>query len=183
MPEAPKHSNSVHLTTADPKRSIRFYERLGFELSECWPDERSPLRASLQLEGQAVMVGRLLPAKKFGASGASKEELRLHKKELKAFKKHRHGVGVQIYVRVSDVDRHFKETRRKKVKLLGLPKTQSYGVRDYSVVDPDGYRVVFYAPAPAEPSRSIEPRRRQPSREQPTSLPAEEFAPSSIATP
>lgn len=182
MPEAPKHPNSVYLTSADPRRSIRFYEKLGFELSECWPDRRSPFRVSLQFDGQTVMVGRLLPPKKLAESGASKEELRLHKKDIKAFKKHRQGVGVQIYFQVSDIDEHYKRIRRQRVEPVTLPKTQSYGLREYSIADPDGYRLVFYSPAPVPPTPSLEPkRRRQPSREQPTSVPVEEFVTSSTS--
>jgi len=161
MPAVPEPLAPVHLTAADPKRSIRFYETLGFELSECWPDRRKPLRATLQLDGQGLTIVSLIPAKKFASSGASKEERRLHKKELKAFKKHRHGVGLQVHVSVSDVDRHCQERRRKRVALVSRLRTRPHGVRDYSVVDPDGYRIVFYSPAPAEPARSIRPQRRR----------------------
>jgi len=183
MPEASKHPNSVHLTTTDPKRSIRFYEKLGFELAECWPNRRSPLGASLQLDGQTVMVGKPLSAKGNG-KGASKEELRLNRKDRKAFKKHRHGVGVQIYLRVGDVERHYGETRRKKIELLSELTTRLPGRREYSVADPEGYRLVFYSPVPTEPTRSIEPRRRrQPIREEPKSISVEEFATTSAETP
>ena len=185
MPEASQHPSGVHLTTADPKRSIRFYEALGFERAESPLDKRSPW-ASLHLDGQSLTISRLLPAKKRGASGASKDELRLRKKELKAFKKHRHGVGVQIHVRVSDVDLHCKGARRKRVDLFTPLRTHSHGVRDYSVVDPDGYRIVFYSPAPlalAQPAGGLEPKpRRRPSGER-TSPVVEELAPSASEVP
>ena len=182
-----QHPNSVHLTVVDPKRSIRFYEGLGFELSRGWPDKKAPLWAALLLDGQCMMVGKLLPTKKLEDLGASKKEQRLNKKELKAFKKNRPGVGVQLYFHVSDVDEHFKQARRKRAELVTPLKTQFYGIRDYSIVDPDGYRLVFYSPAEAEPVRTIRPKRKKraarkskaarPVVEEPAAAPAGAAAP------
>jgi uncharacterized glyoxalase superfamily protein PhnB len=158
---AEKHPNSVHLTVADPERSIRFYEGLGFEFTRGWPDKEAPLWAALLLDEQCLMVGKLLSSKKLSDLGASKQELRQNKKEIKAFKKHRAGVGVQLYFQVSDVDRHCKQAKRRKIELVTPLKTQFYGIRDYSVDDPDGYRLVFYSPVEqAERVRTIRPKRK-----------------------
>jgi uncharacterized glyoxalase superfamily protein PhnB len=142
--------NSVHLTVADPKRSIRFYvEKLGFELRECWPDAKKPMWASLALDGQVVMLGAPPDAAKLAEMGATKAEVRHARKTAKAFKKHRHGVGVALYLAVPDVDAHHRAVRKKRVEVLLEPKTWFYGIRDFTLADPDGYQLVFFMPAPA----------------------------------
>ncbi len=146
-----QHPNSIHLTVEDPKRSIRFYcEKLGFELKQSWPDKKNPLWANLILDRQSVMVGVLMNPDDGKDMGCSKEELRLLKKDVKAFKKHKHGVGVQVYICVKDVDAHARSAKKKRVAFVTEPKTQFYGIRDYQLMDPDGYRLVFYSPSPAQ---------------------------------
>lgn len=149
MTEAENHPNAPYLTVADPKRSIRFYTQLGFTLGNCWPDAKKPQYASLVLDRQVVMVGASPSEKDGKALGAPKAELRRMRKEHKAFKKHRHGVGVLLYVRVPDPDEHHRSAVKRKVEVLRPPTTHFYGVRDYVVADPDGYRLAFFASAPA----------------------------------
>ena len=51
-------SMAIGFTSTDMTRSIKFYrEQLGFELSECWPDEKNAMWCNLLLAGQSVMFG------------------------------------------------------------------------------------------------------------------------------
>ncbi len=164
MPEE-NYPNAPYLTVADPKRSIAFYKKLGFELGNCWPDERKPQYASLELERQVVMVGAPVTEKDAKERGASKAELRRIRKNLKAFKKHRHGVGVQLYLRVPDPDAHHRQALRRKVEVLRSPTTHFYGIRDFVAADPDGYQLVFFARA--DSSAEIKPAPRRKARVEP----------------
>jgi hypothetical protein len=60
------------------------------------------------------------------------------------FAKNQPGVGVVTYVQVPEVDKYHADVS-KKLKNLPAPKTQFYGLRDFPVQDPDGYRFQFYS--------------------------------------
>lgn len=144
---------SVHLTVADMKKSIKFFtEKLGFTLENAFPNSKKPVWASLVLDRQSIMLGKNMSVDDAKEFGMSKDELAMVRKDSKAFAKSAHGVGAATYVCVSDVDAHFKVARKKRVEILATPKTQFYGLRDYIVVDPDGYRFVFYTPVEQEAS-------------------------------
>lgn len=161
MSDPQNHPNAPYLTVADPKRSIRFYAQLGFALGNCWPDAKKPQYASLVLDRQVVMLGASLSEKAGKEMGVAKAELRRMKKDHKAFKKHRHGVGVQLYLCVPDADAHHRSALRRKVKVRRPPTTHFYGIRDYVVADPDGYQLVFFARAPSD---ELEPAPRKKQR-------------------
>lgn len=181
MSEAETFPNAPYLTVADPKRSIRFYRQLGFALQNCWPDAKRPQYASLVLERQVVMVGSSPSEKDGKAMGASKAELRRIRKDHKAFKKHRHGVGVQLYLRVPDADAHHRGAARKKLAVLRAPTTHFYGIRDYVVGDPDGYQLVFFTPVAETTELTPAPRRK--ARRKVATKGVEPTAPPEPATP
>ncbi len=140
-----QHPNSVHLTVSSVLKSLKFYrEKLGFRLTESFPSPKKPVWANVLLDDQAVMLGQLpslAEARQFGMDAA---EIELLKRDAKAFARGAAGTGVQIYLQVADVDAFYKRLRRKGVKPLTKAKTQFYGIRDFQVEDPDGYRLVFY---------------------------------------
>lgn len=139
------YPNSVHLTVADIKKSIKFFtDKLGFKLTGTHPNEKKPIWASLTLDNQSVMLGMPLAAEAAKAMGMSKEEVDMCKKESKAFAKGPHGVGAVFYFCVADVDAHYKLAKKKKAEILFAPKTQFYGLREYLLQDLDGYRFIFY---------------------------------------
>lgn len=185
MAERENHPNAVYLTVEDPLRSIRFYtQKLGFTLGNCWPDAKKPLYASLVLDRQVVMVGASLSEEEGKEMGVSKTELRRIKKDHKAFKKHRCGVGVQIYLCVPDADAHQRAAARKKVTALRGPTTHFYGIRDWVASDPDGYHLVFFTTVAA--SGEIEPAPRKKARRKtraPSKTPAEVPQPSAESAP
>jgi uncharacterized glyoxalase superfamily protein PhnB len=143
-----QYPNSVHLTVASVVRSARFYrEKFGFRLVEALPDTKKPVWANVRLGAQSVMLGQLPSLEEARRLGKDRAEIELLKKDARTFAAGSLGVGVLIYLRVDDVDAYHKRLRRKRVVPLTRLKTQSYGIRDFQVEDPDGYRLVFYAPA------------------------------------
>jgi uncharacterized glyoxalase superfamily protein PhnB len=136
---------SVHLSVESVKKSIKFYrDKLGFTLRQCYPDEKRPVWASLVLGGQSVMVGACPTPEMAKEMGASKDEVQRCKKELKAFEKHPHGVGVAVYLEVADVDALHRSCKKKRLPLVTPLESHFYGLRDFTLEDPDGYRLVFY---------------------------------------
>lgn len=144
-----QYPNGIHLTVASVVRSAKFYvEKLGFRLVDALPDAKKPVWANLRLDGQSVMLGQLQSLDDARRGGKDRAEIELLKKDARAFAGGNLGVGVMIYLRVADVDAYYRKLRRRRVVPLTKPKTQSYGLRDFQLEDPDGYRLLFYAPAP-----------------------------------
>jgi uncharacterized glyoxalase superfamily protein PhnB len=130
---------------------VRFYkEKLGFKLTEAFPDTNRPVWASMVLAGQAVMLGELPSLDLARKWGMDRAEIELLKRDAKAFARGELGSGVAIYLQVEDVDAYWKRIKRKRVKPLTRLRTQFYGLRDFQVEDEDGYRLVFYSRAAAE---------------------------------
>jgi uncharacterized glyoxalase superfamily protein PhnB len=135
---------SVILTSTDVKRSIAFYrDTLGFALEVCWPDENNPLWANMLLDGQSVMIGALMPPEA-AHEGCSAEDVNWLKTQVEEFKKNRPGVGIQVYLKVDNVDEHHRRVTSKGAKVLNRPTDRFYGIRDFFCEDPDGYRLIFY---------------------------------------
>jgi uncharacterized glyoxalase superfamily protein PhnB len=143
---------SVMLTSRDMSRSIAFYrDKLGFKLSECWPDEKKAQYANLMLGGQSVMFGAAMNPADVGqhCAGDPLAE-KWWKKQAEEYQKNQPGVGVALYVMVPSVDGYHRQVTGKGVVTATEPKTQFYGIRDFGVDDPDGYRLIFYAPVAME---------------------------------
>jgi hypothetical protein len=58
----------------------------------------------------------------------------------------RAGAGVYVYVQVADVDAHHARAAQKLARGLAAPQSQFYGIREYEIEDPDGYRLMMYTP-------------------------------------
>ncbi len=56
------------------------------------------------------------------------------------------GLGIYIYVEVDNVDKYFELVKKNGVVPRTEPKTWPWGKREFVVKDPDGYKLVFYAP-------------------------------------
>jgi catechol 2,3-dioxygenase-like lactoylglutathione lyase family enzyme len=56
------------------------------------------------------------------------------------------GLGIYTYAEVDDVDAHYAELKKKGIDPSSEPTDWPWGKREFVVKDPDGYRVVFYAP-------------------------------------
>lgn len=57
------------------------------------------------------------------------------------------GLGIYTYIEVEDVDKYFELLKKNGVATRTSPKTWPWGKREFVVKDPDGYKLVFYAPA------------------------------------
>lgn len=137
---------SIAFTAENIKKSIKFYrEKLGFELAECFPEEKKPVWANMVLNGQSVMLGQALSAKDMKKQLADdKKAGEFWAEHARRFARVAHGVGVCVFLRVDDVDAFAKSVKSRRVKLDLQPKTQFYGLRECVVTDPDGYTLIFY---------------------------------------
>ena len=139
---------TVMFTAKDMQRSVAFYrDTLGFKLEQCWPDESNPKWANLTMGRQSLMLGALMSSADATAMcGDDAGAVKYMKTLEEEFKKNQVGVGIVTYVMVTDVDKYNADLVKKGVKNIAPPKTQFYGLRDFGLQDPDGYRLLFYTP-------------------------------------
>lgn len=145
---------SIAFTVENIKKSIKFYrDKLGFELSGCWPDAKKPVWANLVLNGQSVMLGQVASPKDTKKQFADdKKAAEYWSGSVRDFQRSKHGVGVRVFLSVDDVDRFVKDAKKERVKTDLPPKTEFYGMRRSVITDPDGYALVFYTHVHEEPS-------------------------------
>lgn len=146
MTEAPRpHPNTVQLTSADVSASIAFYRDIcGFTLAEQWPD-KNPMWARMDLDGQSIMVGVSgKPEQIAEMCKDDPQEAAWHTGAYEDMRASKAGAGVFLYFAVEDADQFFELVQQRGGKPATKPKTQFYGLRDFGLRDPDGYRLVFY---------------------------------------
>ena len=156
MPDQPTHDPlTIMLTVTDPRATIAFYrEKLGFELEACWPSEQDPKWANLLMGRQAVMIGALMSGADAKAMCGGNEGAARYMETLeREFRGNRPGVGVVIYVQVPDVDAYHRQVTGRGVN-ASPPTSQFYGLREFGVQDPQGYRYLFYTPIAMEECQS-----------------------------
>jgi catechol 2,3-dioxygenase-like lactoylglutathione lyase family enzyme len=146
--ECKQSPNSVGLTVTDMQKSLAFYrDKLGFQLSECWPGEKDAMWASLLLDGQSVMFGQSAPPERIGEMcKGNPAAVKFWTRQARAYAEHPKGVGVNIYLKVADIDAYAARIQKNGVALELPPTSQFYGLRDIVVTDPDGYVLTFYTP-------------------------------------
>jgi uncharacterized glyoxalase superfamily protein PhnB len=116
------------LAVRDMKQTIDFYTKsLGFTLKEAFPSPENPQYADISKDGMVLMF---IPAKDHGID--SKEKF---------------GTGVYLYMEIDgDIDEYYAELKKKGVKIAVEIKDEPFGVRDFTVEDVDGYKLVFDRP-------------------------------------
>jgi len=136
----------VMFTSRDLPRSLAFYrDTLGFVVEAAWPDEQHPMWANVELGRQSIMLGAMMSPEQAGQMCGGDEGARVYMETLaKEFAANRNGVGVVVYVAVDDVDSFHAGLVKKGVANLPAPKSQFYGIRDFALEDPDGYRLIIY---------------------------------------
>jgi len=119
---------SPGFTVNDINRSIAFYrDVLGFTVRETY-------------EEKGVLLGVQLKA--------GKVDLWLSQDDWKQGRDRVKGVGCRIFFStVQDVDTLARRIKAMGGKLLHEPETQSWGMRDIGVQDPDGFRMTIAMPA------------------------------------
>lgn len=121
----------------DVARSVDWYERmLGMEIEMAMPDKKNPTFVRLNAgdpDGVALMIsdgsdpmsGKKAPASVTSAIAARKAQK-----------------VVSFYFRVDKkIDSLFESAKRKKAKIDQPIMNMDYGMREFSMVDPDGYLV------------------------------------------
>lgn len=140
--------NAVMLTAKDMRASLAFYrDTLGFTLKECFPTEEDPKWANLLRDGQSVMLGAQFSIEEAQQALADDPGALEYMKALdQEFRSNRPGVGVVLYIMVKDVDDYHRELKERGLIEIPDPRDQFYGLRDFGLEDPDGYRLLFYSP-------------------------------------
>ncbi len=113
------------LAVRNMKEAIEFYKNsFGFKMGMAFPDANNPEYVDLSKDGMVLM---LIPAENHGIS---------HEEKF--------GIGVYLYMQIDgDIDEYYEELKKKGVEIAVDIKDESYGVRDFTVEDPDGYKLTF----------------------------------------
>jgi len=116
---------SPTLAVRDVKATMDFYVKsLGFTVGMTFPTPENPEYADLSKDGMVLMF---LPAANCGIGGDE-----------------RLGVGVNLYLQIDgDIDEYYDELKKRGVKIAVDIKDEPFSIRDFAVVDPDGYMLTF----------------------------------------
>ena len=116
---------SPTLAVRDMKATLEFYtSALGFKVGMTFPTLDDPEYADISKDGMVLMF---TPTKNLGI--ASGEKL---------------GTGVNLYLQIDgDIDAYYDGLKRRGVKIAVNIKDEPYGIRDFTVQDPDGYLLTF----------------------------------------
>ena len=116
---------SPTLAVRDMKKTIEYYtESLGFKLGMTFPSPESPEYADMSKDGMVLMF---LPAVNLGIG--NDENL---------------GTGVNLYMQIDgSIDAYYDEVKEKGVKITADIKDESFGIRDFTVEDINGYQLTF----------------------------------------
>lgn len=112
---------------SDLKASIIFYkDTLGFEVGELYPSDNNPTYAPIIIGKDKLML------------------VQARKSNQKFYEKGICGSGVQLFIKVNDVDAIYKKVKDE-VKIFDEIETKSWGDREFTIKDPDGYLITFYS--------------------------------------
>ena len=117
-------SVSVGLTVNDVERSIAWYrDILGFVVLDEWKHEGKRLGATMRCGAVQIFLGQ--------------DDWKKGRDRLK-------GEGIRIYGRtVQDLDRLAAVIKAHGGVLTHDPKTESWGERDFGILDPDGFKITI----------------------------------------
>lgn len=146
-----------YIRVKDVARSVDWYMRmLGMQIEMAVPDKKNPAMVRMNAgnpDGVALMIGDgsdPISGKKAPASVTSAIAARKAQKV------------VSFYFRVDKkIDGLFESAKRKKAKIDQPIMNMDYGMREFSMIDPDGYLIaVGQARAVRQPSAKPKPRRK-----------------------
>lgn len=129
-------SPGVHhtgITVSDLDRSVAFYERLGFEVSERMEEEGEEVERGVGVPGAKLRVAML-------ESPNSRLELIQYLEPTSGPAPHpNNGIGAaHVCLEVEDVDAAVAELREQGIEFLTDPITHEAGIRWVYAKDPDG---------------------------------------------
>ncbi|MEA1959538.1 MAG: VOC family protein, partial [Chloroflexota bacterium] len=86
--------------------------------------EKKPEYAGLSKDGMVIMF---IPAKNAGVKCGAKV-----------------GAGVNFYMEIDgDIDEYYNDLKRKDVRITADIKDEPFGIRDFTIADPNGYQLTF----------------------------------------
>jgi hypothetical protein len=104
--------------------TLRFYQRLGFEISGCHPNEAAPVWAEVKRDDVLIQFHTEPP------QGTPDTPV----------------FSGTLYLHPSDVS-ELAEEWRGKVDFAWGPEVMPYGMREFGIQDPSGYFLAFAEPA------------------------------------
>ncbi|WP_119067110.1 VOC family protein [Aggregatilinea lenta] len=120
----------AELTVEDVDYACYWYADLGFEVELKGIEDDDGLQwASLAHSGRSVWLLR---------------------RDVSPYKDAEGDPRVSLYLQVEDVDALYAQIDGRGVSMEHPPKNQWYGVREFALRDPDGYRWVINQPIPPE---------------------------------
>ncbi|MDY6908050.1 MAG: VOC family protein [Chloroflexota bacterium] len=116
---------SVLLAVKDMKETLAFYTQvLGFEMGMVFPDAEGPEYADVARDGMQPMF---VPCQNVGVGPDE-----------------RLGVGVNIYLELDgDIDEYYRQVKGRGATVVDDIKDEPFGIRDFTVSDPNGYLLTF----------------------------------------
>ncbi len=110
------------------QKSVVFYSRLlGFRLGELYPNKTNPTYAPIFVgKDKLMLVSARDSNKKFYQKGLD-------------------GSGFQLFIKAEDVDKIYERIKNK-ITIIDEIETKSWGDREFTLKDPDGYLMTFYGP-------------------------------------
>jgi catechol 2,3-dioxygenase-like lactoylglutathione lyase family enzyme len=109
----------------DLNKTAEFYKAPGFQFKVMEPDHLSAFLNWFWID--------FLPVDKEEWPGFGKEANPENK-----------GAGLYLYISVDNVDDSYKSLLSKGLKPSGEPQNTSWGNREFLILDPDGYKLVFF---------------------------------------
>ena len=114
--------------TTNIENSIKFYrDILELEIDEFYPNKENPTWVSIRIGNDRLGIGKTF----------SDINHKLHPRGVD-------GSGVQFYINVTNVDKIY-EKYRNKIEIIDDIENKSWGDREFTFTDPDGYLISFYS--------------------------------------
>ena len=129
-----------YIRVKDVARSADWYKRmLGFQIAMAMPNKKSPsfvrMHAGGDQDGVALMIGD------GGDAISGKKATALTRAAISSRKAQR---VVTFYYRVDrNIDDFFASVKRKKAKVTSPIQDMEYGMREFTIRDPDGYDITI----------------------------------------
>ena len=111
------------LWTLDNTLSVKFYKKLGFEVTES--NER---HSAVKLGDFEITLVSMRDEEEFNRDSLSSDK----------------GRGMYVYIHVDDVDAKYTELKQAGIEPYSKPRDWDWGNREFIVKDPDGYKLCFW---------------------------------------